>query len=212
MAEQLKPWTQAPFDDTHQQFFDWITSSLNSLIGQSLPPDNHGVQALASAAGLPSAPTVDPTSSTITSQGSRTSSIVTPITAIAGPSSVTFYWDGTNGSQQLVVRRDDGTKYGPSNVGSPLVVNGLSPGGPYRFYFYFDEATQLLKQVSDPVNAVGSPFTAFPAVSFDAIQQQILRGRIQAAPLFTTTGITLPGVGTTTFQSGIGGGGGGWGH
>lgn len=212
MAEQLKPWSQAPFDETHQQFFDWIVSTLNSLVGQSTPPSQHGIQSLASPTGSPQAPVINPTGPILTSQGSRMSSIISPITAVMTPTTVTFYWDGSNGSIPFVVRRDDGTKFGPTIAGSPMLVTGLLANTKYFFYFYIDEGTQVIHAVNLPGISVGTPGIAFTAANLDAAQQQILKGRIQISPVFSGQGITTPNAGSTTVQGGVGGGGGGWGH
>src|SRR5271156_3506157 len=102
---RLRQYSQVPIDpaisDAHSQFLDWVMSSLNILIGQNI--SGSGFSSLNS-------PTVDPTSSQITSKGSRTSSLTTPFYAKANsPTSITLYWDGTNGSTPLKIYRDDGS-------------------------------------------------------------------------------------------------------
>lgn len=182
------------------------------MIGQGQPPPQHGLQALAGPTGAPAAPSIDPKGSIIQSSGSRMSSIITPITAVMGTGGGSFFWDGTSGSQPLIIRRDDGSKFGPSIVGSPMVVTGLNPSTRYWFYFYFDENAQVIKAADIPGFSVGTPAIAFPAVNLDAAHQQILKGRIQVAPVFSSTGVLTTGAGTATTQGGVGGGGGGWGH
>lgn len=93
-----------------------------------------------------------------------------------------------------------------------MVVTGLNPSTRYWFYFYFDETAQVIKAADIPGFSVGTPAIAFPAVNLDAAHQQILKGRIQVAPVFSSTGVLTTGAGTATTQGGVGGGGGGWGH
>lgn len=203
MALKLKPWSMAPpgeYDPTHA---DWVTSALNQLIGQANTPPSIGFPSLVN-------PTVDPTTTQITSRGSRTSSVVTEIkwstTNVAGVCSVTFFWDGTNGSQELKIGRDDGTVVGPTNNGSPAIVNGLVANTQYFFYPYWDEAMQTVVFATTPNVAVGTPPIAFTVGNFLAAQQQILRGRIPLGLLLVSTGVTTPAApGTATGTGGTGG-------
>lgn len=201
MALKLKPWTSSP-SEWQREHSDWITSALNTLIGQANVPPALGFPGLV-------VPTVDPTTAQITSKGSRMSSITTPITWVATSTSVTFYWDGTNGSQLLRIGRDDGTQVGPTNNGSPVIVTGLTPSTQYYFYAYWDEVQQKVIFATVQGVAKGTPAFAFLAQNFFAAQQQILRGRIPLGLLLIDTGVATPGSGSTTGSGGSGGGGAG---
>lgn len=198
MANKLKPWSSAPreYDGT---WGDWVTAILNQLAGQSNVPAGQGFTAL-------SLQVVDPSTTQITSKGSRTSSVSTAITFTFTATSVSFFWDGSNSSQLLTIGRDDGTTVGPTNIGSPFVVNGLTTN-TYFFYPYWDDVNQ---HVAFPTNnvAVGNPAVAFLAPNLNAAQQQILRGHIPLGILLVTTGVTLTG-GSGSGTGGSGGGGAG---
>jgi len=198
MANPTKPWSNPPFD-AHPEWIQWATSALNQLLGQAFPTSGQGFPAL-------SVPTVDPTTSQIPSKGSRTSSVTTAIAFTFDATSATFYWDGTNGSEILTIGRDDGTMVGPTSVGSPFTVTGLTTN-TYRFYPYWDD---INGRVVFPTNssAVGTPAVAFLQPNLPAAQQQILRGHIPLGILLVTVGVTLTG-GTGSGSGGSGGGGAG---
>lgn len=208
MANPLKPWGNRPYDpswaDQSNGWGDWVTSALNQLIGQGGLTPGKGFPAL-------SVPVVDPTTAQIVSLGSRASSITSAIAWTATTTSVSFFWDGTNGSDVLRIGRDDGSVYGPNPAGSPVTVAGLNPNTNYVFYPYFDEALQAVRFPTVPNVAVGSPAIAFTAPNFTAAQQQILRGRIPLGLLLCTTGVTTPNAGTSSGTGGSGGGGAGGG-
>lgn len=206
MANPIKPYGQRPFDpgwaDQSNNWGDWVTSALNQLIGQNGVPPAKGFPSL-------SVPVVDPTSSQITSAGSRMSSVTTAIAWTATTTTVTFYWDGTNGSQVLRIGRDDGTVYGPNPAGSPVTVTGLTANTQYFFYPYFDETLQAVRFPTVANVAVGSPAVAFTSPNFPAAQQQILRGHVPLGLLLVSTGVTTPNSGSTSGSGGSGGGGAG---
>lgn len=137
------------------------------------------------------------------------SSISTPIQWIATTTSISFYWDGTNGSSFLRIGRDDGTVIGPTNNGSPVIVSNLTISTQYYFYPYWDEVQQKVIFATVQNVAVGIPALAFTVPNFLAAQQQILRGRIPLAILLAQTGVATPGAGTTSGTGGSGGGGAG---
>jgi hypothetical protein len=199
-ATKLRPWQLAPTPDDVQgvaNFYDWIATSLNALIGQQVPP----------AVGLPglNPPTVDPTSSIISSAGSRMSSLTTNFGAKAlSATSVGIYWDGTNNSTILRVYRDDGTVAGP--FPGHQVVTGLLASTTYYFYPYFNEGTQLVQFVSQ-AGASGTPPIAYTTAAIAVAQQQILRGHIPLAASLAITGVTTPASGSGSATS-VGGGGG----
>jgi uncharacterized membrane protein YgcG len=200
MANPLKPFSSAP-GEFSREWADAVQSAINQLIGQATNPTlQKGFPAL-------SVPTVDPTTSQIPSRGSRMSSVSTPITFTFTATSVSFFWDGTNGSHFLRIGRDDGTVVGPTNNGSPVIVTGLTTG-TYYFYPYWDETLQKVVFATVQNVAVGSPPIAFTVQNFLAAQQQILRGRIPLGLLLVQTGVTLTG-GTGSGSGGSGGGGAG---
>src|SRR5216683_687699 len=47
--------------------------------------------------------------------------------------SITWYWDGTNGSHVIVVIRADGKRFTIPTAGSGLTVSGLSASTTYNF-------------------------------------------------------------------------------
>lgn len=199
MANPLKPWSFTP-GEYDRNWADWVTGILNQLAGQAgVNPSSQGFPAL-------SVPVVDPTSAQIPSKGSRTSSVTTEIAFTFDATSATFFWDGTNGSQFLRIGRDDGTVVGPTSVGSPFRVSGLS-ANTYRFYPYWDETLGKVVFASNSA-AVGSPPVAFLNPNFPAAQQQIMRGHIPLGILLVTVGVTLTG-GTGSGSGGSGGGGSG---
>ncbi len=196
----LRPWNAPPsnqnLDGQTQSFLNWVMSTVNALVNQQIQQGS----------GLNQVPgSVDPTTSRITSLGSRMQSITTPITYIAAPTSITFYWDGTNGSTPFQVYRDDGTVT-PAIKGS-LSVTGLTASTTYFIYLYYDEAAATIKPVVLP-NGVGSPPLAFTSTNISALQQCILRGRLPVANGWSATGITTPATGTASGSGGYSGGGG----
>jgi len=198
---RLRPWALAPHPDDTQgvaQFYDWIQTTLNVLVGQKVPPQQ-GFNSLSPGV-------VDPTTAGMLSSGGRVGSLTTNF-GFTCPSttSITLFWDGTNQSTILRIYRDDGSVAGPF-PGSQRVIN-LTANTQYFFYPYFDEATQLVKFVSAP-GAVGSPPIAYTLAAIAVAQQQILRGRIPLASNLAVTGITTPAAGSTAATNTGGGGGG----
>lgn len=196
---RLRQFSQRPIDGDDEQWRDWVTSSLNALVQQNI--SGAGFNAL-------SEPSVDPTTNEIVSAGSRTASLTTGFTFTATTTSISMFWDGTNGSVLLRVYRDDGTIAGPYS-GNQLVT-GLLANTKYFFYPYFDETAKVVRFVSQPgaaVNPVGSPPIAYTATDILVGQQQILRGRIPLAGNLAINGITTPAAGSTPATS-VGGGGG----
>lgn len=188
--------------DQSKQCLDYMLAQLNQLIGQANPPSGAGIQNFGT-------PLIDPTGQQISSAGSRTSSITTAITYTSTTTSVSFFWDGSNGSQPFKIYRDDQTITGPIVAGSGITVSGLTANTLYYFYFYWDELSQSIKMATVQGAGVGTPPNAFTAQNPLALQQAILRGRIPLAALFYTTGITTPASGTGGGTGGGGGGGGG---
>jgi hypothetical protein len=197
---KLRPYLNAPHPDDTQnvaQFYDWLVTSMNTLIGQQVPPAL-GVSGLSPGV-------INPTTAALLSSGGRVGSLTTNF-GFTAPSttSVNIFWDGTNQSTILRIYRDDGSVAGPF-PGSQLVT-GLLASTTYFFYPYFDEATQRVLFVSQG-GASGSPPIAYTKAAIAVAQQQILRGRIPLASDLAVTGITTPASGTTAATNTGGGGG-----
>src|SRR6478609_6513208 len=109
MANPIKPFSSAPTEFS-REWADSVQSALNQLIGQGGVPPAKGFPSL-------SVPSVDPTTGQIPSKGSRTSSVTTVISFTFTATTVSFFWDGSNGSQPLRIGRDDGTVVGPVTAG-----------------------------------------------------------------------------------------------
>ena len=201
MANKLRPWSQRAYDPAlgtnTNQFMDWVASSLNQLIGQVSAPSALGQGAL-------SPNQINPTSNTIQSLGGRVTSLATGFIYTATTTSISLFWDGTNGSTLLRIYRDDGTVEGP--FAGSQEITGLGSGLTYFFYPYFDENTQTVRFVSQ-AGATGSPPIAYLATAPELAQQQFLRGHIPLASNLSVTGITT----NVTPPTSIGGGGGGGG-
>jgi len=178
---------------------DQMLLALNTLIGQGSVPPGTSINAFGSSI-------LNPIGAQMVTGGSRTSSITTPIIAVAQPTLINFYWDGTNTSQRFQVVRDDGSSFGPFITGSPLTVTGLVASTKYFFYFYFDENLQQIQAATVTGVSVGSPPIAFTSKNLLAAQQQFLKNRIPLALLLSTTGVTTPATGSTTVSGGSGGG------
>jgi len=203
LAQPLKPWSNKVYDDAlsdnTQQYLDWVTSTLNQLIGQANKPPATGFGSLQN-------PVIDPTTTQLKAAGGRVSSLSTGSSFTATTTSITIYWDGTNSSTILRIYRDDQTVAGPF-PGTQLIT-GLSPSTTYFFYPYFDETRQTVLFVSQ-AGAVGSPPIAYTSALIQNAIAQMFRGRI---PLFTqlaVNGIATPAAGNTPATPSGGGGGGG---
>lgn len=122
--------------------------------------------------------------------------------------SITWYWDGTNGSTVIVLHRSDGSTQVIPTSGSPFTVGGLANATTYYFLPYWVPNQGC--NVSWVVGTVGAPLIAFVlADTTDVtkgsfyILQQSLQDREQLTGGFMSA---------TTGSSGGGGGGGGGGH
>lgn len=139
---------------------------------------------------------------TITGQfpgGNRIPSWFQPVfTAVMTTTSITIYYDGTNGSGAVVVYRDDGTV--SNAVFGSTAVTGLSPNTTYYFYPYFDQSTGGVVFVS---GGTGSPAIAFAARSITAAAQQ--QGAVNHIALANgAIAIATPSSGTAS-ATGLGG-------
>lgn len=122
--------------------------------------------------------------------------------AVATPSGITFYWNGSNGSGSVVLYRDDGT---PSFLDFGLLgVLGLSPNTTYYFYPYLDQS--LIGSATDAVQFVTGG-SGSPAVAYTSRSQQaaVAQGELNRIPLSNgAIAVTTPNSGTTT-TTGLGG-------
>jgi hypothetical protein len=130
--------------------------------------------------------------------------------AVATPTSITFFYDGTNGSTILSVFRANGEK--TQVPAGSTVVTGLTPNTTYFFYPYFDERVGSLLFVSSGVAA--SQPTGIPAIAFvvdnpNASQIARLTHHIPLTPGTPIT-VTTPGSGSSPLP--VGGGFGGHGR
>lgn len=109
---------------------------------------------------------------------------------------ITIYWDGTNGSKLMTIRRADGSSY-PIPGGS-MTVSGLTSGTAYGFSPFV--ATAQPSMLSFVQGDSGSPMFAFsPAASPDLVSTAS-----QTQRLTTNESIT---VGPITFTASPGGSG-----
>lgn len=183
------------------QVLDSMLVQINNLISQGQAPQSSGLQSLQNNL-------IDPTGAQIISGGSRTASITTEITFTSTTTSISFFWDGSNGSKPFTIYRDDGSTVGPIVFGSGLTVTGLTANTTYFFYFYWDELLDKITAVSIPNVSVGTPPIAFAAGNAKALQQQFFREHIPLANGFSSSGITTPASGTASGTGGAGGGAG----
>jgi hypothetical protein len=118
--------------------------------------------------------------------------------------SVSIYWDGTNGSNAFTLRlADASTKSIPTGS---TTITGLSSGVTYKFYPYYDVLSNAVAFVT--TGGAGSPAIAFASTSSvtvlsTAAAETAYPGRIALA--FTSIQITTTGGGG---GGGTGGGGG----
>lgn len=210
MANQprSKPWSQIPYDQhmspQTRQCLDYMLTQINQLVGQANVPPSQSLQTFGTNV-------IDPTSAQINSAGSRTAAIATAIGYVVQPTTISFFWDGSNGTQPFQLFRDDNTIFGPFITGSPVKVTGLVAATLYYFYPYFDDSLKIIQFATVAGVSVGNPAIAFTAKNNLAAQQQILRQRISLGALLSSQGVTTPGVGSTTALGGSGGAGSGLG-
>lgn len=124
--------------------------------------------------------------------------------AVATPTGITFYWNGTNGSSSLVVYRDDGT---PSYLEFGIqAITGLSAITTYYFYPYLDQSLIVNSLGLNAAQFVGGG-AGSPAIALTARSQQaaVLQGGLNRIPLSNgAIAVTTPNAGSSTF-TGLGG-------
>jgi hypothetical protein len=204
----LKPWSQVP--EAYDR--DWavqVQSALNQILSQGNAPPGQGLASVQQNSVSPAAPQ-------LISIGNRAVSITSAITWTSTATSISLFWDGTNGSQPLTIYRDDGTVMPP--ISGNITISGLTNATKYFFYPFYQEIVpasynwggeQVGVNFAKVLNvSLGSPPIAFTAQNPLAIQQQLARDHIQLAPLLASTGITAGAGGSGSGGSGGGGTGG----
>jgi hypothetical protein len=124
--------------------------------------------------------------------------------AVATTNSITFYYDGTHGSQVITLYRANGSS--TQIPASSTVVNNLSPSTTYYFYPYYDERSSSLQWVA---GTVGNVAIAFTAPNSAAAQTARLAHHIPLTP-GTFIQVTTPSGGSSPTP--VGGGFGGTGR
>ncbi len=127
-------------------------------------------------------------------------------------SSITIYWDGTNGSKLLAIRRADGSNY--SIQAGSMTISGLTPGVKYGFASYV--AIAQPDYLSFVQGDAGTPQFAFsPSASAAMIseanrtQRLTTNERITEGLIFFTADVGGAGVGDGTYTGSNGDSGGG---
>ena len=116
--------------------------------------------------------------------------------------SITIYWDGSNGSKLLAIRRADGSNY--SITAGSMKIGGLTTGVQYGFSSFI--AIPQPAHLSFVQGDAGSPGFAFspaatPALISSASRTQRLttNERITEGLIFFTANIGAAGLGTGTY-------------
>ncbi len=122
--------------------------------------------------------------------------------------SITWYWDGTNGSHVIVIIRADGMRFTVPTAGSGITISGLAASTTYYFLPYWN--VNNLCNISWVPGTIGSPLIAFLiADTTDVVNTQayLMVQTTQGTEALSNgfmTAVTAAGGG-----SGGGGGGGG---
>lgn len=151
---------------------------------------------------------IDPTGSTFRKLGSvPPSGNVSGFAFTSTANSISWYWDGTNGSTVIVLRRADGSTQVIPTTGSGLTITGLANATTYYFLPYWPPNNG--SNVGWVQGTVGTPQIAFVVADTTSVNngnfyllEQVLQDREQLTSGFMTA---------TTGTSGGGGGGGGGG-
>lgn len=117
-------------------------------------------------------------------------------------SAITIYWDGSNGSKLLAIRRADGSNY--SVLAKSMTISGLTAGVAYSFYPYI--AVNQPGNLSFVQGDSGTPEFAFsPSASAASLaaasrtQRLTVNESITVGPIQFTANIGASGVGTGTY-------------
>jgi hypothetical protein len=186
----------------------WLVKMTSKKYGQNLQYIRGGQPVVSSGNFLPldnalinPDGTINLTSNAIAKQGTNAQSVSEAGFAFTATStSITLYWDGTNGSQVIVQRRSDHSR----QVIPPgsITVSGLSPSTRYYFLPFWVPANSC--QVGWAHGTVGVPAIAFlDSSSLDAIQSQNFQDREPLSGSFMYADTPASGSG----GGGTGGGG-----
>ena len=125
----------------------------------------------------------------------------------ATTTSITWYWDGTNGSKVPVITRADGSRFTVPTSGSPLTVSGLTLNTTYYFLPFWN--INNLCNIGWVTGTTGTPQIAFVvADTTDAVNTPFY---LMQQTLQTNEPLTSGFMSAATPVSGTGGGGGGGG-
>jgi hypothetical protein len=123
--------------------------------------------------------------------------------------SISWYWDGTNGSHVIVIIRADGSRFTVPTSGSPLTVTGLAASTTYYFLPFWN--VDNVCNIGWVQGTVGTPQVAFVVGdTTDAVntQRYIMQQTLQSNEGLTAGFMTAA---TVAVGGGTGGGGGGGG-
>lgn len=116
--------------------------------------------------------------------------------------SITIYWDGSNGSKLLAIRRADGSNY--SILAGSMTIGGLTAGIQYGFSSFVSIAQP--QHLSFVQGDAGQPEFAFsPAAdpglisSASRTQRLTTNERITEGLIFFTANVGASGLGTGTY-------------
>jgi hypothetical protein len=116
--------------------------------------------------------------------------------------SISIFWDGTNGSKLMAIRRADGSNY--SIPGGSMTVSGLTSGTTYGFSSFVAIAQPSM--LSFVQGDAGTPQFAFsPAASADMVtnasrtQRATTNESITVGPITFTASPGATGTGTGTY-------------
>ena len=140
--------------------------------------------------------------------GTSVSANTTGFAYTATTTSITWYWDGTNGSLVPVINRADGTRFTVPTAGSPLTITGLTANTTYYFLPFWNinnlcnigwvqgtvGTPQIALVVADTTNAV---------TSSEYLIEQTFQGNEPLTNGYMTAATTASGSG----GGGAGGGG-----
>jgi hypothetical protein len=178
-----------------------IVQAHNQLAGTVASSQNQAQQTAAQVTALPS---LDLLSSGVSTQLNTTQASILPAhntggTYVATSTTITFYWDGTNGSQQIqIVWPDGSTTLAPL---ANLAVTGLTPGATYYFYPSYNVQLNMIEFAPQGApatcpNGDGTPPVAYPAANVYAAAAQDGDGcqALSNGPVV----ITLPSTGSAS--------------
>ncbi len=136
-------------------------------------------------------------------QGSIAPTVIGKFAYTSTTTSITWWWDGTNGSTVLTIFWPDGTST-PIPAGH-FAITGLTINTSYNFYPYFDQNLGTVQFATGNPGASGTPAAAYAASSIESLVQQSADRHVIVAGSGAMVGIT-PASGS---GGGSGGGGGG---